>query len=71
MNKMSVCDANNPMPTGHGEAGAKLLSPSEDGRYNNHRINNTEQITGGQPNMRGCMLKSITSGFVVMMHAKS
>ena len=38
MNKASVRDANNPMPTRQGEAGAKLLSSFEDGRYTNQRI---------------------------------
>ena len=33
VNKVSVRNANNPMPTGHGEAGTKLLSPFEDGHY--------------------------------------
>ena len=31
MNRVSVRNANNPMPTGHGEAGTKLLSSFEDG----------------------------------------
>jgi hypothetical protein len=32
---VSVRNANNPMPTGHGEAGTKLLSSFEDGHYSN------------------------------------
>jgi hypothetical protein len=35
MNKVSVRNANNPMPTGQGEVGTKLLSPFEDGHYSN------------------------------------
>jgi hypothetical protein len=37
VNRVSVRDANNPMSTGHGEAGTKLLSSSEDGHYNNQQ----------------------------------
>jgi hypothetical protein len=33
VNRVSVHNANNPMPTGHGEAGTKLLSSFEDGHY--------------------------------------
>jgi hypothetical protein len=33
VNRVSVRNANNPMPTGHGEAGTELLSSFEDGHY--------------------------------------
>jgi hypothetical protein len=35
VNKVSVRNANHPMPTGQGEVGTKLLSPFEDGHYSN------------------------------------
>ena len=31
MNRVSIRNANNPMPTGHGEVGTKLLTSFEDG----------------------------------------
>jgi hypothetical protein len=37
VNRVSVRDANNPMSTGHGEAGTKLLSSFEDGHYSNQK----------------------------------
>ena len=33
LNEVSVRNANDPMPTGQGEIGTILLSPSEDGNY--------------------------------------
>jgi hypothetical protein len=33
VNKVSVRNAKDPMPTGQGDGGTKLLSPFEDGHY--------------------------------------
>ena len=33
MNKVSVCNVNDSMPTGQGDIGIILLSPFEDGHY--------------------------------------
>ena len=33
VNKMSICNVNDPIPTGQGDIGAILLSPFEDGHY--------------------------------------
>ena len=34
VNKVSIRNVNDPMPTGQGEIGAILLSPFDDGHYN-------------------------------------
>jgi hypothetical protein len=43
---VSVRDANNPMSTGHGEAGTKLLSSFEDGHYNSQNKINKSKNNG-------------------------
>jgi len=69
VNKVSVRNANNPMPTGHGEAGTKLLSSFEDGHYSSREtvtekqrprnrdreIVTEKQVTGADYGPRGCM----------------
>jgi hypothetical protein len=40
VNRVSVRNANNPMPIGHGEAGTKLLFFFEDGHYSSQGTNN-------------------------------
>ena len=66
MNKVSVCNANNPMPTGHGEAGTKLLSPS---RMDTIVTGNKKH--GSIMAHAGACRTSITSGFVIRVDAKS
>ena len=43
MNKVSVCNANDPMPTGQRDIGTILLSPFEDGHYDRKKIMNNKQ----------------------------
>ena len=44
MNRVSVRNASNPMPTGQGEVGTKLLSPFEDGLCGSTCISNLYTI---------------------------
>ena len=67
MNRVSVHNANNPMPTGHGEAGTKLLSFFEDEHYSSQGTSDR-----GPPwPARVYAVLSITCGFDVRVYAKS
>jgi hypothetical protein len=67
VNRVSVRNANNPMPTGHGEVGTKLLSSFEDGHYSNQVNKKRGPIMAHE----GKCLSSITSDFVIRVYAKS
>ena len=68
MNRVSVRNANTPMPTGQGGVGTKLLSPFEDGLYSSQRASNTGPIIARE---HVCVFLGITSGFDVGVYAKS
>ena len=67
VNKVFVRNANNPMPTGYGEAGTKLLSSFEDEHYSSQGTSNRGPLWP----VRMYAVLSITCGFDVRVYAKS